>query len=200
MCIKEVLHASRPSYSFPQYNMRTCCLLVGPMLVMEFLLTNLTGCLERYGILHILTLGLVYLHSQTPAIMHREDLKLSISRRQALSGKVPSWVISSLSRGHIGCRLFNTSLRQSWQNRWPHSVCTGWHAHCKETYRIFVPLEKWMLKLRRHSCNLALDKPCTTGRASWGNYVIASACNIALMLGYIKLYAQTRLHLAAILA
>ncbi len=52
-----------------------------PILVMEFLPTNLTGCLERYGILpdeisysilHDVSLGLVYLHSQTPAIVHRD--------------------------------------------------------------------------------------------------------------------------------
>ncbi len=52
-----------------------------PILVMEFLPTNLTSCLERYGILpneisysilHDVSLGLVYLHSQTPAIVHRD--------------------------------------------------------------------------------------------------------------------------------
>ncbi len=52
-----------------------------PILVMEFLPTNLTGCLERYGILpneisysilHDVSLGLLYLHSQTPAVLHRD--------------------------------------------------------------------------------------------------------------------------------
>ncbi len=52
-----------------------------PILVMEFLPTNLTSCLECYGILpneisysilHDVSLGLVYLHSQTPAIVHRD--------------------------------------------------------------------------------------------------------------------------------
>ena len=52
-----------------------------PILVMEFLPTNLTSCVERYGILpkeisysilHDVALGLCYLHSQTPPIIHRD--------------------------------------------------------------------------------------------------------------------------------
>ena len=54
-----------------------------PILVMEFLPTNLTSCIERYGndigskevgysILHNVALGLYYLHSQTPPIIHRD--------------------------------------------------------------------------------------------------------------------------------
>ena len=52
-----------------------------PILVMEFLPTNLTSCIEQYGILpkeisysilHDVTLGLSYLHSQTPPIIHRD--------------------------------------------------------------------------------------------------------------------------------
>ena len=52
-----------------------------PILVMEFLPTNLTSCIEQYGILpkeisysilHDLALGLCYLHSQTPPIIHRD--------------------------------------------------------------------------------------------------------------------------------
>ncbi len=48
---------------------------------MQFLPTNLTSCLERYGILpdeinfsilHDVSLGLVYLHGQTPVIVHRD--------------------------------------------------------------------------------------------------------------------------------
>ena len=52
-----------------------------PILVMEFLPTNLTPCIEKYGILpkeisysilHDVALGLCYLHSQTPPIIHRD--------------------------------------------------------------------------------------------------------------------------------
>ena len=52
-----------------------------PILVMEFLPTNLTSCIEQYGILpkeisysilHDVALGLSYLHTQTPPIVHRD--------------------------------------------------------------------------------------------------------------------------------
>ena len=52
-----------------------------PILVMEFLPTSLTSCIEQYGILpkkisyfilHDVALGLCYLHSQTPPIIHRD--------------------------------------------------------------------------------------------------------------------------------
>ena len=52
-----------------------------PILVMEFLPANLTSCIEQYGILpkeisysilHDVALGLCYLHSQTPPIIHRD--------------------------------------------------------------------------------------------------------------------------------
>ena len=52
-----------------------------PILVMDFLPSNLTSCIEQYGILpkeiiyatlHDVALGLRYLHSQTPPIIHRD--------------------------------------------------------------------------------------------------------------------------------
>ena len=52
-----------------------------PILVMEFLPTNLTSCIEQYNILpeeisysilYDVALGLCYLHSQTPIIIHRD--------------------------------------------------------------------------------------------------------------------------------
>ena len=60
---------------FQQLRMRV------PILVMEFLPTNLTSCIEQYGILpkeisysilHDVALGLCYLHSHTPPIVHRD--------------------------------------------------------------------------------------------------------------------------------
>ena len=52
-----------------------------PILVMEFLPTNLTSCIQQYGILpkeisysilYDVALGLCYLHSQSPSIIHRD--------------------------------------------------------------------------------------------------------------------------------
>ena len=52
-----------------------------PILVMEYLPTNLTSCIEQYGILpkeigysilYDVALGLCYLHGQTPPIIHRD--------------------------------------------------------------------------------------------------------------------------------
>ena len=52
-----------------------------PVLVMEFLPTNLTSCIDKngvlrpdigYSILHDVSLGLNYLHSQVPVIVHRD--------------------------------------------------------------------------------------------------------------------------------
>ena len=52
-----------------------------PILVMEYLPTNLTSCIEQYGILpkeigysilDDVAVGLYYLHSQTPPIIHRD--------------------------------------------------------------------------------------------------------------------------------
>ena len=55
--------------------------LQAPILVMEFLPTNLTACIEQYdilpkdinySILHDVALALCYLHCQTPPIIHRD--------------------------------------------------------------------------------------------------------------------------------
>ena len=52
-----------------------------PILIMEFLPSNLSSCIKRhrnfpnevkYSILHDIVQGLLYLHSQTPPIIHRD--------------------------------------------------------------------------------------------------------------------------------
>ena len=68
-----------------------------PILVMEFLPTNLTKCLERYGILpdkinfsilYDVSLGLAYLHGQTPAIVHRDLSANNILLSSNMSAKI----------------------------------------------------------------------------------------------------------------
>ena len=68
-----------------------------PILVMEFLPTNLTSCLERYGILpdeinfsilHDVSLGLVYLHGQTPGIVHRDLSANNVLLSTSMTAKI----------------------------------------------------------------------------------------------------------------
>ena len=69
-----------------------------PILVMEYLPTNLTKCIEEHGILpkeeiysilHDVALGLHYLHSQSPPIIHRDlssnNVLLTCSMRAKIS-------------------------------------------------------------------------------------------------------------------
>ena len=68
-----------------------------PILVMEFLPTNLTSCIERYGILpkeisysifHDVALGLCYLHSQTPPIIHRDLSSSNVPLTPNMTAKI----------------------------------------------------------------------------------------------------------------
>ena len=68
-----------------------------PILVMEYLPTNLTSCIEQYGILpkeigysilHDVALGLYYLHSQTPPIIHRDLSSNNVLLTANMTGKI----------------------------------------------------------------------------------------------------------------
>ena len=68
-----------------------------PILVMEFLPTNLPACIKRHGnfpnevkysILHDIAQGLVYLHSQTPPIIHRDLSSNNILLNPILTAKI----------------------------------------------------------------------------------------------------------------
>ena len=68
-----------------------------PILVMEFLPTNLTSCIEKYGILpeeisysilHDVALGLCYLHSHAPPIIHRDLSSNNVLLTANMSAKI----------------------------------------------------------------------------------------------------------------
>ena len=68
-----------------------------PILVMEYLPTNLTSCIEQYGILpneigysilDDVALGLYYLHSQTPPIIHRDLSSNNVLLTASMTAKI----------------------------------------------------------------------------------------------------------------
>jgi serine/threonine protein kinase len=68
-----------------------------PILVMEILPTNLTSCIEQYGILpkeisysilHDVALGLCYLHSQSPPIIHLDLSSNNVLLTPSMTAKI----------------------------------------------------------------------------------------------------------------
>ena len=68
-----------------------------PILVMEYLPTNLTSCIEDYGVLpedigcpvlHDVALGLCYLHNQKPPIIHRDLSSNNVLLNANLTAKI----------------------------------------------------------------------------------------------------------------
>ena len=82
-----------------------------PVLVMEFLPTNLTSCIERYGvfpdeinysILHDVALGLLYLHNQTPSIVHRDLSANNVLLTPNMTAKISDLGLASI------CHLYRS--------------------------------------------------------------------------------------------
>ena len=78
-----------------------------PFLVMEFLPTDLTSCIEKcgklpddisYSILHNIALGLHYLHSQTPnPIIHRDLTSSNILLASNMTAKIADLGVASMT-------------------------------------------------------------------------------------------------------
>ena len=78
-----------------------------PILVMEFLPTNLTACIEQYctlpkeisySILHDVALGLCYLHGQTPPIIHRDLSSNNILLTANMTAKISDLGVARILR------------------------------------------------------------------------------------------------------
>ena len=76
-----------------------------PLLVMEFLPTNLTSCIEKHGvlphemsysILHDVALGLCYLHGQTPPIIHRDLSSNNVLLTHNMMAKISDLGVASI--------------------------------------------------------------------------------------------------------
>ena len=93
-----------------------------PMLVMEFLPMNLTSCIEKQGaivegkccsILHDVALGLCYLHSQSPPIIHRDLSANNVLLTYSMQAKISDLGIA---------RILNLSpLQASRKTKTPHT-------------------------------------------------------------------------------
>ena len=68
-----------------------------PILVMEYLPTNLTACIEKYdmipneisySILHDVSLGLCYLHNKSPSIIHRDLSSNNVLLNSNMTAKI----------------------------------------------------------------------------------------------------------------
>ena len=91
-----------------------------PILVTEFLPMNLTACIEQYGILpkdisysilHDVSLGLHYLHNQTPPIIHRDLSSNNVRLTSNMTAK-----ISDLSMAKILKHVHQQARRGLTQN------------------------------------------------------------------------------------
>jgi serine/threonine protein kinase len=78
-----------------------------PILVMEFLPTNLTSCIEEYGILpkstsysilHDVAVGLNYLHSQRPPIIHRDLSSNNVLLASNMTAKISDLGVARILR------------------------------------------------------------------------------------------------------
>ena len=76
-----------------------------PYLVMEFLPTNLTSCIDEhsvlpkeisYSILHDVALGLCYLHGQTPPIIHRDISSNNVLLTANMTAKISDLGVASI--------------------------------------------------------------------------------------------------------
>ena len=76
-----------------------------PILVMEFLPTNLTSCIEQYGILpeeisysilHDVALGMCYFHSQIPPIIHRDLSSNNVLLTPNMTAKISSLGVAKI--------------------------------------------------------------------------------------------------------
>ena len=76
-----------------------------PILVMEYLPTNLTSCIEKHGILpqeiscsilHDVALGLCYLHGQTPPIIHRDLSSNNVLLTANMTAKISDLGVASI--------------------------------------------------------------------------------------------------------
>ena len=86
-----------------------------PILVIEFLHTNLTSCIEQYGILpkeinysilHDVALGLCYLHRQTPPIIHRDLSSNNVLLTANMTAKISDLGVArilNLTPLHVSC-------------------------------------------------------------------------------------------------
>ena len=70
---------------------------LAPILVMEYVPLNLTSCIEKYGvmpaeisysILYDVALGLCYLHSQVPPIIHRDSFSNNVFLDTNMKAKI----------------------------------------------------------------------------------------------------------------
>lgn len=78
-----------------------------PILVMEFLPTNLTACIEKHGcfpsevkysILRDIAQGLVYLHSQCPPIIHRDLSSNNILLSPVMTAKIADLGVAKIMK------------------------------------------------------------------------------------------------------